>query len=303
MTPFDHPAFDLLAQGQLPEAAAEARRGLTEHPDDPHLLACLAEATAATDPAEARLAMDRASAARPDDAALLLAAARVQWRTGDHKTATSTAQRAAALAPDWAEGQVTSAVIALDQSQRGLRTSPEPDLYKRAKTASAKALASAPGWPLAYVVDGQAELADGNNERAIAAAKSALGLEPHNPQALVLLGDAEQASGDRSRAERIYAQASPWPPAAERLRSSAKERSGPNLYMAVMFGAFILSAIMRSADQPVIGIVFSLVGFLAVGMMVVDAVKRSRRRRTAARQEVARILTPGSELVGARISE
>ncbi|MEM9654527.1 MAG: tetratricopeptide repeat protein [Actinomycetota bacterium] len=299
MTRFTHPAVELLDRGRLTEAAVEARRALVDRPDDPDLLACLGEAIAATDPGDARMAIERASSARPNDPVLLLAAARVQWRTGDHKAAALTAQRVRTLAPKWAEGHATRALITLDQSRRGLRTSPDPELYDLAGRGARSAVVAARDWPTAHIVAGHVGMAAGSHDQAMASAKTALRIDPGNPQALVLLGDAQLAAGDADHARRNYEQARPWPPAVERLR--AVRRSGvllqPGQWMAVALGALLLGSILRASDQLAAGITLSLIGIAACGMVVLSKLVGRRGGRGWIRQETARLLTPGSELV------
>ncbi|MEM7325136.1 MAG: hypothetical protein AAF531_18750, partial [Actinomycetota bacterium] len=114
-----------------------------------------------------------------------------------------------------------------------------------------------------------------------------------------LLGDAQLAADDADHAGRTYEQARPWPPAVERLR--AVRRSGvllrPAQWLAVALGALLLGSILRASDQLAAGITLSLIGIAVCGMVVVSKVRGRRGARGWIRQETARLLTPGSELV------
>lgn len=236
---------------------------------------------------------DPSEHAKPVDARRLTTQARKHWLGGQREQARQCIDRAVELAPDSAEVSAIQAVLYLDESERGLRTSPDLELFDKAMASARRAVDLDPSWPMAHTILGRLHLANGDKAQAAKLAATAIGLDPDHVESQVLLGDLDRHAGDRAGATARYSLVTPAPMAVDRLR--AAPAGGTPLWGPCLI-ALGIGVVLRLAGATALGAIASMIGLGIAVVILAQAIRDLGRRRAAKHQDTGYLLAPDGEL-------
>lgn len=223
----------------------------------------------------------------------LATTARHQFLDGQREAARASIDRAVQLAPASAEISAIRAILYLDESERGMRTSPELDLFDAAMASAAKAAELDPSWPMAHTIIGRLHLANGDRDAAARSAATAIELDRDHAETEILLGDLRRAAGDRAGATAHYSQATPAPMAVDRLRSI--ESGGSQLWAPCLI-ALGAGVVLRMAGAVTLGALASLLGLAIAVVILVQSARRSTQRSAAKQRDTTHLLADDGQL-------
>ena len=248
--------FALLDLGRADQAKDCFVSALAAGPNDPRLLAGLAQALADLGDAKGAIdAADAAVAAEPDWHFVHEVRAVVQANLGSTKEASASAERLVSLASEYPHGHVLIAEIALMRARTRRR-------IQQAKAAADRALALDATSVAAHRVRAKVALAEGESEAAEELCRAALRISPEDHESLLLLGRIQGLTPD---AIDSYIQAGRLRPADSRaLLAVGKMAAAITAVGGVMAGAVLVGVI--EATVWIMPLVLRLALFAAGGV-------------------------------------
>ena len=178
-----------LQTGDLVDAIAQLQAGLAQHPQDPELLAALAQAAGVL----SRQTKDSLLAAHPESAQAHQALAGDYWALQKANDAEAEYRKALAIQPNlpWVHLELGQIYQSTQQWQKA-----EQEFRAEAKLRPGSA-------EVAYRL-GNALLQNGKVPEAVTELRRADGLQPDMPETLYALGKAESLNGDLAAAEKDW---------------------------------------------------------------------------------------------------